>query len=75
MDVRSLKNYASCCFNFGLMLYLYTSSEKELGLSFIRDAIDIGERLVNNYGESLFQADVELFRRRYADLQHGRIQR
>lgn len=71
LDVKSLKNYASCCFNLGQIISLYTSSEKELGLSFVREAIDIGERVVNNYGESSFSADVELFRRRYVELQQG----
>ncbi len=61
----SLSHYASCCFNLGQIICLYTTGGNEVGLPLIESAINIMERLVNNYGQSNFGRDLELFNQRY----------
>lgn len=61
----SLSYYASCCFNLGQIICLYTTGGNEVGLPLIESAINIMERLVNNYGQSKFERDLELFNQRY----------
>lgn len=66
----SLSNYSSCCFNLGQIICLYTTGGNEVGLSFVESAINIMERLVNNYGLIKYQKDVEQFRRQYVALKN-----
>lgn len=61
----SLSYYASCCFNLGQIICLYTTGGNDVGLPLIESAISIMERLVNNYGQSKFERDLELFNQRY----------
>lgn len=61
----SLNYYASCCFNLGQIICLYTTRGNEIGLPLIESAINIMERLVNNYGQSKYERDLELFNQRY----------
>jgi len=66
----SLSNYASCCFNLGQILCLYTTRGNEVGLPLIESAINIMGRLVNNYGQAKFERDLELFNQRYYALKN-----
>ena len=68
----SLSYYASCCFNLGQIICLYTTGGNEVGLPLIESAINIMERLVNNYGQSKFERDLELFNQRYYALKSRR---
>lgn len=68
----SLSNYSSCCFNLGQIICLYTTGGNEVGLPFVESAINIMERLVNNYGLIKYQKDVEQFRRQYVALKNRR---
>lgn len=68
----SLSNYSSCCFNLGQIICLYTTGGNEVGLPFVKSAINIMERLVNNYGLIKYQKDVEQFRRQYVALKNRR---
>lgn len=68
----SLSNYSSCCFNLGQIICLYTTGGNEVGLPFVESAINIMERLVNNYGLIIYQKDVEQFRRQYVALKNRR---
>ena len=68
----SLSNYSSCCFNLGQIICLYTTGGNEVGLPFVESAINIMERLVNNYGLTKYQKDVEQFRRQYLALKNRR---
>ena len=61
----SLSDYASCCFNLGQIVCLYTTGGNEVGLPLIESAINIMGRLVNNYGQSKYERDLELFNQRY----------
>lgn len=66
----SLNYYASCCFNFGQILCLYTSGGNKVGLPFIETSINIMERLVNNYGQAKYEKDLKQFRRQYLALKN-----
>lgn len=66
----SLSYYSSCCFNLGQIICLYTSAGNTLGLPLVKSAINIMERLVNNYGLTKYQKDVEQFRRQYVALKN-----
>lgn len=68
----SLSYYSSCCFNLGQIICLYTTGGNEVGLPLIESAINIMERLVNNYGQSKFERDLELFNQRYYALKSRR---
>ena len=68
----SLSYYSSCCFNLGQIICLYTSAGKTLGLPLVESAINIMERLVNNYGLTKYQKDVGQFRRQYIILKNRR---
>lgn len=68
----SLSNYSSCCFNLGQIICLYTTGGNEVGLPIVESAINIMERLVNNYGLTKYQKDVEQFRRQYVALKNRR---
>ena len=68
----SLSNYSSCCFNLGQIICLYTTGGNEVGLPIVESAINIMERLVNNYGLTKYQKDVEQFRRQYLALKNRR---
>ena len=68
----SLSYYASCCFNLGQIICLYTTGGNEVGLPLIESAINIMERLVNNYGLTKYQNDVEQFRIQYVALKNRR---
>ena len=61
----SLSYYASCCFNLGQIICLYTTGGNDVGLPLIESAINIMGRLVNNYGQSKYERDLELFNQRY----------
>ena len=65
---ESLSNYSSCCFNLGQLICLYTTGGNKVGLPLVESAINIMERLVNNYGLIKYQNDVEQFRRQYIAL-------
>lgn len=67
----SLSYYSSCCFNLGQIICLYTSAGNTLGLPLVKSAINIMERLVNNYGLTKYQKDVEQFRRQYIALKNN----
>ena len=69
---NSLSYYSSCCFNLGQIICLYTSAGNTLGLPFVESAINIMERLVNNYGLTKYQKDMEQFRRQYIALKNRR---
>lgn len=66
----SLSYYSSCCFNLGQIICLYSSAGNTLGLPLVKSAINIMERLVNNYGLTKYQKDVEQFRRQYIALKN-----
>lgn len=68
----SLSYYSSCCFNLGQLICLYTTGGNEVGLPLVESAINIMERLVNNYGQSKFERDLELFNQRYYALKSRR---
>lgn len=68
----SLSYYSSCCFNLGQIICLYTTGGNEVGLPLVESAINIMERLVNNYGMTKYQNDVEQFRRQYVALKNRR---
>jgi hypothetical protein len=70
LGTDSLSYYASCCFNLGQLICLYTTGGNDAGLPLVRDAINISERLVNDFGLSSFQKDVDLFKQRYLALQN-----
>lgn len=72
LGLDSLSYYASCCFNLGQIICLYTTGGNEVGLPLIESAINIMERLVNNYGQSKFERDLELFNQRYYALKSRR---
>ena len=72
LEPDSLSNYSSCCFNLGQIICLYTTGGNEVGLPFVESAINIMERLVNNYGLIIYQKDVEQFRRQYVALKNRR---
>lgn len=61
----SLSYYSSCCFNLGQIICLYTSGGNEVGLPLIESAINIMDRLVNNYGQAKYDKDLMLFRKQY----------
>lgn len=67
---ESLSNYSSCCFNLGQLICLYTTGGNEVGLPLVESAINIMERLVNNYGLTNYQKDVDQFRRQYIALKN-----
>ena len=69
---ESLSNYSSCCFNLGQLVCLYTTGGNEVGLPLVESAVNIMERLVNNYGLTKYQNDVEQFRRQYIALKNRR---
>lgn len=62
---ESLSNYSSCCFNLGQIICLYTTGGNDVGLPFIESAINIMDRLVNNYGQAKYDKDLILFRNQY----------
>lgn len=62
---ESLSNYASCCFNLGQIICLYTTGGNEVGLPLIESAINIMGRLVNNFGQTKYELDLNLFNQRY----------
>ena len=68
----SLSYYASCCFNLGQIICLYTTGGNKVGLPLIESSINIMERLVNNYGQSKFERDLELFNQQYYALKTRR---
>lgn len=72
LEPESLSNYSSCCFNLGQLICLYTTGGNEVGLPLIESAINIMERLVNNYGLTKYQNDVEQFRIQYVALKNRR---
>ena len=72
LSPESLSNYSSCCFNLGQIICLYTTGGNEVGLPFIESAINIMERLVNNYGQSKYEKDLEMFNQRYYALKSRR---
>lgn len=72
LGADSLSYYSSCCFNLGQIVCLYTTGGNEVGLPLIESAINIMERLVNNYGQSKFERDMELFNQRYYALKNQR---
>lgn len=61
----SLSFYASCCFNLGQIICLNTTRGNDVGLPLIESAINIMGRLVNNYGQSKYERDLESFNQRY----------
>ncbi len=66
----SLSYYSSCCFNLGQIICLYTTVGNEVGLPLVESAINIMERLVNNYGQTKFERDLEQFRKQYVALKN-----
>ena len=56
----------------GQIICLYTTGGNEVGLPLIESAINIMERLVNNYGQSKYERDLELFNQRYYALKSRR---
>ncbi len=72
LSPESLSKYSSCSFNLGQIICLYTTGRNEVGLPLIESAINIMERLVNNYGQSKFEKDLELFNQRYYALKSRR---
>lgn len=66
----SLSYYSSCCFNLGQIICLYTTGGNEVGLPLVESAINIMERLVNNYGMAKYQNDVEQFKSQYVALKN-----
>lgn len=66
----SLSYYASCCFNLGQIVCLYTTGGNDVGLPLIESAINIMKRLVNNYGQSKFERDLEQFKQQYLTLKN-----
>lgn len=68
----SLSYYSSCCFNLGQLICLYTTGGNEVGLPLVESAINIMERLVNNYGLTKYQNDMNQFRRQYVALKNRR---
>ena len=70
LEPNSLFSYSSCCFNLGQIICLYTTGGNEVGLPLIESAINIMERLVNNYGQTNLEGDLEQFRRRYVALKN-----
>lgn len=66
----SLSYYASCCFNLGQIICLYTTGGNEVGIPLIESAINIMERLLNNYGQSKFEQDLDFFYQRYYALKN-----
>lgn len=70
LEPDSLSYYASCSFNLGQIICLYTIGGNEVGLPLIKSAINIMERLVNNYGLSQYERDLELFNQRYYTLKN-----
>ena len=72
LNPESLSNYSSCCFNLGQIICLYTTGGNEVGLPLVESAINIMERLVNNYGLTKYQNDIEQFRRQYVALKNRR---
>ena len=49
---------------------MYTTGGNEVGLPLIESAINIMEWLVNNYGLTKYQNEVEQFRRQYVALKN-----
>lgn len=66
----SLSHYASCCFNLGQIICLYTTGGNEIGLPLIGSAINIMERLVDNYGQSKFEQDLAMFMQRHETIKN-----
>ncbi len=72
LDTVSLSYYSSCCFNLGIMLSLYTTAGKEVGLPLVETAINIMDRLVNNYGLTKYERDLNQFKIQYHKLKDRR---
>lgn len=66
----SLFFYSSCCFNLGQMVCLYTTGGNKAGLPLVKSAINIMERLVNNFGQAKCERDLLQFRNQYLALQN-----
>ena len=66
----ALSHYASCCFNLGQIICIYTTGGNKVGLPLIESAINIMERLVNHFGQARYQRDLELFSQQYNALKN-----
>lgn len=71
LNTDSLSSYASCCYNLGNIVCTFTNGGNKVGLPLIESAINITNRLINNYGLDKHRKDLTFFMERYYALKKG----